>query len=276
FGALVKLPVSWAAVPIAAMALAFERLHLSRTQLVDTVVGPLSRMTMVVAALAGAALAIPIAASAPFERAALPVEIVLLTGYYMLRASRGAAWEQRLATAGPGLAVVATVYSAGADLAVVALASVVVGSAYVAHELASSIDHGLGSLAPLVEPVLRSPMQARIAAALAELLSAFVSVGSFPDARVHTVVNALYAVAGAGVGVRIASRRTVWIAAAAAMLCAYGAYRWSGLPPVFAPVFALVPAVSAFATGYLPQARSTRMTFLQIATAASVMAAGIG
>jgi len=383
--ALVKLPVSWAAVPIAAMALAFERLHLSRTQLVDTVVGPLSRMTMVVAALAGAALAIPIAASAPFERAALPVEIVLLTGYYVLRASRGAAWEQRLATAGPGLAVVATVYSAGADLAVVALASVVVGSAYVAHELASSIDHGLGRLAPWMEPrlttlglaflvagllplgafgrmpavgaaafliagfvaaalslvwdersgpfaavrgeyvlipaaaaiavgyrfalgasgllplgqndvvdlarayaplsftawlgvvpLLRSPMHARIAAALAGLLSAFVSVGSFPDARVHTVVNALYAVAGAGVGVRIASRRTVWIAAAAAMLCAYGAYRWSGLPPVFAPVFALVPAVSAFATGYLPQARSTRMTFLQIATAASVMAAGIG
>ena len=356
--ALVKLPVSWAAVPIAAMALAFERLHLSRTQLVDTVVGPLSRMTMVVAALAGAALAIPIAASAPFERAALPVEIVLLTGYYVLRASRGAAWEQRLATAGPGLAVVATVYSAGADLAVVALASVVVGSAYVAHELASSIDHGLGRLAPWMEPrlttlglaflvagllplgafgrmpavgaaafliagfvatalslvwdersgpfaavrgeyvlipaaaaiavgyrftawlgvvpLLRSPMHARIAAALAGLLSAFVSVGSFPDARIHTVVNALYAVAGAGVGVRIASRRTVWIAAAAAMLCAYGAYRWSGLPPVFAPVFALAPAVSAFATGYLPQARSTRMTFLQIATAASVMAAGIG
>ena len=151
---LVTLPVSWAAVPIAAMALAFERLHLSRTQLVDTVVGPLSRMTMVVAALAGAALAIPIAASAPFERAALPVEIVLLTGYYVLRASRGAAWEQRLATAGPGLAVVATVYSAGADLAVVALASVVVGSAYVAHELASSIDRGLGTLAPWMEPRL--------------------------------------------------------------------------------------------------------------------------
>jgi hypothetical protein len=383
--ALVKLPVSWAAVPIAAMALVFERLRMSTTQLAATVVGPLARMTVAIAALAGAALAIPIAASTPGERAALPIEILLLTGYYFLRASRGPIWEQTLATGGPGLAVVAAVYSAGADLALVALASVLVGSAYVTHEIARSIDRALNRLAPwaqprlttlglafllagllplgafartpaigaaafllaglaftalslvwdersgsfaavpgeyvlipaaaaiavgyrfalgatgslplaqngivdlarayapfsvaawlAVAPLLRSRLHARIAAALAALLSVFVSVGSLPDAPVHTGVNALYAVAGAAIGVRMASRRTLWIAAAAAMLCAYGAYRWSGLPPVFAPLVALVPAVGAFGAGYLPKTRPIRTTFLQIATASSVVAAGIG
>src|SRR5207247_467047 len=124
--------------------------------------------------------------------------------------------------------------------------------------------------------LLRRPAHALVAMVGASALTLAVSLGSYADAPVHTIVNALYAAGATAVAIRMKDRRILWIAAALALLSALGAYRWSGALPVWAPVFALVPAAIAFAGTDIPPTRSLRGTLMQISIAVSVFAAALG
>ena len=383
--AMLHVPLAWAAVPVAALALLFEWLCGRRDPLVATLFGPLQRMTVGVAALAVAALLIPANSTRATDRAAIPVDAALLTIYYFVRAPRGAEAERILAVLGPVAVVAGAAYASGANLAALGLVAVLTGAAYLAHELSGAVrdiaatsapwarryltliglallgggllplqayssqpavgalayvacaatlvalslswDDRDGDLAQLpgeallaaglvaaltgyrfglaatgllpmantslpdlarayaplsfaawaaVAPLRRRPAQARVAAIVAAVLSVGVSVGTYPDAAVHTAVNALYAAGAAAAGLLLANRRVLWIAGVAAMLGAVGAHRWAGAEPAWLPLFALAPSLLAASAAYVPPLRALRGTLLQIASAAAVAAAGIG
>ena len=384
--ALIRLPLAWASIPLAALALLIERFETRAPALVATLLAPLPRVTMGVAALAGAALVIPIWSNTVIDRAALPVDAALLTIYYALRSGNGHRWERVLATLGPGIVIGGSAYAAGAGVATLGLVSVLVGSAYLAHELFPALyrtvttrapwaapeltwigfallvggllpieaysrsqavaavaflvaatalmalswdwDDRSGTLASLrsehlvgaavvaavigyryamaaasLPPLLQNtpidlarsyaplslaawlaaavllrmrPASARVVGGAAAILTLGVSLGSYGDAPVHTTVNALYAAGAAVVAIRMKDHRVLWVAAALAMLSAMGAARWSLVPAVWVPLFALAPAAIAFVGGYVPAARPMRGTLLQIGAAGSVYAAGQG
>src|SRR5207247_3558473 len=75
--------------------------------------------------------------------------------------------------------------------------------------------------------LLRRPAHALVAMVGASALTLAVSLGSYADAPVHTIVNALYAAGATAVAIRMKDRRIVWVAAALALLSALGGYRWS-------------------------------------------------
>jgi len=113
-----------------------------------TLIAPFPRMTMVVAALTVAALAIPLGSTLPAERAGLPAGAALLTGYYVLRSRTGARWEQLCATVGPAVTILGAVYATGARFEYVGLASVIVGAAYLAPEFFPSVTRVVKTTAP--------------------------------------------------------------------------------------------------------------------------------
>ena len=383
--ALVKLPLAWAAVPIAGLAVVAEWLHARATGAVETLTAPFPRMTMAVAALAAVALVIPIGSGVLAERAGLPAGAALLTIYYILRTRSGERWEQLCASIGPGVTILGIAYSTGASVGVLGLVSVLTGGAYLAHELVPAVERAvtanakwalrdltpigfvlvaagllpipdftsapvLGAAAYLVAgalliplslvwdegtgvfsglrgeyllgaaavaivvayrfalgavgllpiarsgvtdlarayaplsvgawiaslALLRRPAHALVAVVGAAALTLAVSLGSYADAPIHTIVNAVFAAGAVAVAIRMKDRRILWIAAALALLSALGAYRWSGALPVWAPVIALTPAAVAFAASYVRAIGSLRATSMQIAVAVSVFAAGLG
>jgi hypothetical protein len=383
--ALVKLPLAWAAVPIAALAVAIEWLHPRAKATLATLIAPFPRITMAVAALAVVALAIPIGSNLLSQRAGLPAGAALLTMYYVLRSRAGARWERVCATIGPGVTILGIAYSMGATFGVLGLVSVLVGGAYLTHELFPAVDRAItanatwaardltpiglvllvagllpiaafasapflgaaaylvaaavlialslvwdgrsgafaelrgeyllgaaaaaivvayrfavaaAGLLPLAQTgvtdlarayaplsfgawigavaLLRRPAHALVAMMGAAALTLAVSLGSYADAPVHTIANAIYAAGAAAVAIRMRDRRVLWIAAGLALLSALGTYRWSGALPAWAPVIALAPAAIACAASYVPSIRALRGALLQIAVAVSIFAVGLG
>lgn len=380
--ALVKLPLAWAPVPIAALAVVVEWLRPRTRAEVATLIEPMPEVTIAIAALAGAALLIPLGASRPVDRAGFPADAALLTVYYVMRA-RASRTEALAAALGPAGTILGLAYSLGVSEAALGVVAVLVGTAYLSHELSDGIRTELAARAPwasqfatpiglallgagllplatfTAEPLMgavafgvvggvlfilslgwddrpggpgqitgeyllgagllalvvgyrfalaaaellpiaqnapadlarsyapvtlaawvaaaalrRRPEHGLVAAAVAAALTLAVSIGSYADAVVHTVVNAVYAGAAAGLAIRLVDRRVLWIAAAAAVLGATGAYRWSGASVEWLPLIVLAPALIAFIGSYA--VRPLRGDLLLIATTVSLVGAGLG